>query len=47
MSDSLRRDLILAAKQRFAALPRWRQEELLAGFQKAQEAALFHQEYRR
>ena len=46
MSD-LRAAQIAAAKERFAALPKWRQEELIAGFDKAAKAAQFHQEYRR
>lgn len=47
MTDNLRSQLIQAAKERFAALPEWRQQELRDGFNKAQAAARFHQEYRR
>jgi hypothetical protein len=41
------RDRIAAAKERFSALPEWRRQELIAGFDKAQQAALFHLHYRR
>ena len=44
--DNLR-DRIAAAKERFAALPEWRRQELIAGFDKAQQAALFQIHYRR
>ena len=46
MNDNLR-DRFAAAKERFAALPEWRRQELIAGFDKAQQAALFHLHYRR
>lgn len=47
MTDKLRAQLIQAAKERFAQLPEWRQQELRAGFDNAKAAARFHQEYRR
>lgn len=42
-----RADQIAAAKQRFAALPEWRRMELIIGFDRAQQAAIFHTHYER
>lgn len=42
-----RADQIAAAKQRFAALPELRRIELILGFDRAQQAAIFHTHYRR
>lgn len=47
VTDDLRDRQIAAAKERFAALPERRRQELIAGFNKAQQAALFHLHYRR